>query len=258
MSPALDVNNLRVATPCPKAWEDMVGDKRVRFCDHCHLNVYNLSELTQKETQRLISSSEGRLCGRLYRRADGTVLTKDCPVGLQALRKRISRKTAAIFATLLGLCSAVFGQSTSPKDQKSSCTPQVRITRTKSTLDSQVNILSGTVLDPNGAVVSAAKIVITNIVTGEIRSTTGGEDGKFSFSSLAEGHYSLSVEATYFKPLRIKDILVERSVVQNMDVTLELSGDVVVVGALDSGSSMIDKPPGTFTISGDLLIRLPH
>jgi hypothetical protein len=42
------------------------------------------------------------------------------------------------------------------------------------------------------------------------------------------------------------------------DLTLELSGDVVVVGLIDSRPSIIDKTPGSFTISGDLLIRLPH
>ncbi len=256
--PAFRLNNLRVATPCPIYWEDMIGDERVRFCKHCQLNVYNFSELTEKEAEHLLVSTGNRICGRLYRRKDGTVLTKDCPVGLRALRKRASRRAVALFATLLGLCSAVFGQSASQKDRKSSCTQQVRITRTKSTPESKANILSGTVLDPNGAVISAAKIVITNVATGEISSITGGEDGKFSFSSLAEGHYSLSVEAMYFKPLKIKDFLVEKSVAQNMDLTLELSGDVVVVGALMAGPSIIDTPPGSFTISGDLLIRLPH
>jgi hypothetical protein len=40
-------------------------------------------------------------------------------------------------------------------------------------------------------------------------------------------------------------------------VTLELSG-TEVVGLLMANPSMIDMPPGSFTMSGDLLIRFPH
>src|SRR5262249_46221013 len=58
----------------------MEGDDRVRFCGRCRKNVYNLSEMTEAEAQRLLVDKEGRLCARLYRRRDGTVLTKDCPV----------------------------------------------------------------------------------------------------------------------------------------------------------------------------------
>jgi hypothetical protein len=255
--PAFQLNDVRVAVPCPVLWEDMAGDEHVRFCNHWHLNVYNFAELSKKEAEALFSTGKS-VSGRLYRRSDGTLLTKDCSVGLRALRKRASRRAAAAFATLLGLGSAIFGQSTSQKDPKSSCTPQVRITRTKPTPDSQVNILSGTVVDPNGGAIPAAKVLITNTASGQISSFTVGDDGKFSFASLADGNYSLSVEAKFFKPLKIKDLLVEKSIVQTIDLTLELSGDVVVVGLLDSGPSIIDKTPGSFTISGDLLIRLPH
>ncbi len=253
MSPALDVNNLRVATPCPKAWEDMVGDERVRFCDHCRLNVYNLSELTQKETQRLISSSEGKLCGRLYRRADGTVLTKDCPVGLQDLRKRISRKTAAIFATLLGLSSTVFAQHSSGND---SYLQQIRITKTQKVADEKAP-LAGTVFDPNGAVIPRATVIVNNTRTGVATAVAANDEGQFKFAALTEGNYSLTIELARFKSLRVEHLRLEKSTAINMDITLELSG-TEVVGLLISRPSMIDTPPGTFTISGDLLIRLPH
>jgi hypothetical protein len=82
----------------------MRGDDRVRFCDSCSKSVYNLSKLTMAEATALIRESEGRLCLRLYRRADGTVLTADCPVGLRhALRRRLLRLATVgvvIFAAL--------------------------------------------------------------------------------------------------------------------------------------------------------------
>jgi hypothetical protein len=50
----------------------------VRHCQDCNLRVYNLSALKRHDAERLLLASEGRLCIRLYRRSDGTVLTQDC------------------------------------------------------------------------------------------------------------------------------------------------------------------------------------
>ena len=54
------IDHLRIATPCPIGWEQMTGDNRVRFCDHCQLNVYNISELSRIEAEKLIASTDSR------------------------------------------------------------------------------------------------------------------------------------------------------------------------------------------------------
>jgi hypothetical protein len=72
---------LKIASPCPASWDDMEGDERVRFCDECELNVYSLSDMPEKEALKLVEEREGRLCVRFYQREDGTVITRDCPVG---------------------------------------------------------------------------------------------------------------------------------------------------------------------------------
>lgn len=84
--PVLD--NIKVAAPCTADWEQMVGDDRVRHCDQCKLDVYNLSGMTRDEAEALITGRVGRLCVRFYRRTDGTVLTNDCPVGVTRRRRR--------------------------------------------------------------------------------------------------------------------------------------------------------------------------
>jgi hypothetical protein len=73
--------HLRIASPCKAAWKNMDGDDRVRFCRECNRNVYNLTAMTEREAQRVVTEREGRLCVRFYQRQDGTVLTSDCPVG---------------------------------------------------------------------------------------------------------------------------------------------------------------------------------
>src|SRR6185295_18987149 len=150
------IDRLRVATPCPMSWDQMTGDNRVRFCDQCQLNVYNIAELSRIDAEALIASNEGWLCARLFRRADGTVITKDCPVGLRALRRRVARRTAAIFAAIVGLSSADFGQESSSQD-KSSGPTQTKITRTN-VPDQTGTSLSVTVTDVMGALIADAKI----------------------------------------------------------------------------------------------------
>jgi hypothetical protein len=82
------LNNLKVASPCSQDWNRMAGNDRRRYCGECKLNVYNLSGMTRAEAENLILNAEGRLCVRFYQRADGTVLTEDCPVGWAKAKQR--------------------------------------------------------------------------------------------------------------------------------------------------------------------------
>src|SRR5260221_457640 len=97
------LNHVRVATPCPADWDQMIGSERMRFCGQCRLNVYNLSSMIRSEAESLIARTEGRLCVRFYRRRDGSIITRDCPVGLRAIRRRVSYIAKAIGSMVLGL-----------------------------------------------------------------------------------------------------------------------------------------------------------
>jgi hypothetical protein len=82
---------IHIAAPCTEKWDAMTpvgGSDRQRHCASCKLNVFNTKDLTEAELTALLTRAEGRVCGRIYQRADGTVLTKDCPRGLALLRKR--------------------------------------------------------------------------------------------------------------------------------------------------------------------------
>ena len=108
------LRGLRVASPCAADWAAMPGTDRVRMCADCALHVYNLSELTAREARALIRQHDGRLCVRLYRRADGTVLTRDCPeaeVSAASERRRgalVALGLAALFAGSVGMTQAAW------------------------------------------------------------------------------------------------------------------------------------------------------
>ncbi len=91
------LDDVRIASPCPANWDDMIGDDRVRFCRQCTKNVYNLSALPREEAEALLRAAERRqaelgegICVRLYKRADGTVLTADCPDGIRRKKRRLA------------------------------------------------------------------------------------------------------------------------------------------------------------------------
>jgi hypothetical protein len=98
--PLLD--RVSIATPCPADWDSMTGDERSRFCALCQKNVYNIASMTAEEAEAFLRGAGGEACLRLYRRADGTVLTSDCPVGV--LRRRRRRAVASVVSA--GLVAA--------------------------------------------------------------------------------------------------------------------------------------------------------
>ena len=98
------LNDVQVASPCFADWDAMEGDEKVRFCGECRLHVFNLSAMDLEEAAEKVSQASDRLCVRFFRRHDGTILTRDCPVGVE--RKARSRR-AVLRVTALGTGAGV-------------------------------------------------------------------------------------------------------------------------------------------------------
>jgi hypothetical protein len=119
---SLDV--IDVASPCPASWDAMSGDERVRHCSACELNVYNLSDMTRAEAESLLLRHEGRLCVRFFRRADGKVITRDCPVGLRWAKRRFARLVAAVAALVGCLWAGTIGARGRPAATENTGAPR--------------------------------------------------------------------------------------------------------------------------------------
>jgi hypothetical protein len=169
----------------------MVGDERVRHCSECNLNVYNLSAMTERQVQQLIEETDGqRLCLRLYRRADGTVMTQDCPWSLRALKRRASRIAGAIVSAVLSV-GAVNAQTL----------PQMKTRSTEASQDQRLELVV-IVLDPRGAVISNATVTLTKSksqVGDQPQAIRTDAAGRIQLRSLSPGEYRIAVEAKYFK-----------------------------------------------------------
>jgi len=117
----VSLKSIRLASPCDKDWDKMPGDERVRFCEGCSKNVYNISDMTKGEAEEFLSVNGVSKCMRVFRRHDGTVITDDCPVGLRKVRnayRRFARSAAAILGLCVSVCSA-FAQVATSKESHS-------------------------------------------------------------------------------------------------------------------------------------------
>lgn len=248
------ISNLRIAAPCSVDWERMTGDERVRFCASCNLHVYNIAEMTDAQVGALLKSTEGRLCARLYRRADGTVLTRDCPIGLRALRRRGARAAGAALAALLSMYAVAFGQSAGKKDQSCVHLAQLKIKRTA--LTAQQGMFTGVIKDVNSAVIPTAEIFLTDEHTKQRRRITSTEEGEFGFISLPGGRYTVEVTAPGFKSFKLKHMELNENEATRAEIILKVAEETVMVGIV-ADNSLSESSNIITIIRGEMIRRLP-
>jgi len=82
----------------------------------------------------------------------------------------------------------------------------------------------GRVADPSGAVLSAAKITLTNEATGISRDANTNESGDYSFVDVAPGTYTVQFELTGFKKNVQKGVIVDVNQVVTLNSTLQIGG----------------------------------
>jgi hypothetical protein len=209
----LDLSSIRIASPCPADWNKMVGDERIRHCAECNLNVYNLSAMTERQARQLLEGNSGkRVCLRLYRRADGTIITQDCPWGFRALKRRATRFASALFSAVLSVSIA-----------KAQPVPQQNPQPTKEGRESQSG-LAVTVVDPQRAVLPHAEVILTGPKTKPGPQAIGVTDdmGKVGFPSLAPGEYTITLNAKYFITERQSGLMLAAGKSSNLVITMKI------------------------------------
>ncbi|HKU28063.1 MAG TPA: TonB-dependent receptor, partial [Candidatus Sulfotelmatobacter sp.] len=103
----------------------------------------------------------------------------------------------------------------------------------------------GTVMDPTGASVPNASIVITNTDTGITRTITTGADGQYVAPQLHIGRYIVHAQASGFKAGERKDLLLQVGDRTRVDFNLE-------VGTTQDTITVEASPVAVQTESGDV------
>lgn len=206
------LHNIRVASPCSADWNKMEGTERVRFCSACQLNVYNFSEMTEREIRQLIQSHVGRrLCGRLYRRKDGTILTRNCPVGLRSVVRRLSRVAGAILSFMAPSFAAAQSQEYA-ENSSSSAAVEVHVT------------------DVLGVSIPGAEVTLIQSATGKLIQGKTEANGRLRLDENSAGNYIVRINTPGFQNFESQVKLIQGKTLSiNTSLSVENMGAVVEI-----------------------------
>lgn len=90
--------------------------------------------------------------------------------------------------------------------------------------------ITGTVVDPQSAVIPGATITATDLATGVVRTTASQPNGGFAFRDLPIGTYSVRIQATGFQALDIRSVPVVSGGIANLkEETLPIGASSTVL-----------------------------
>jgi hypothetical protein len=119
--------------------------------------------------------------------------------------------------------------------------------------------ITGTVVDPQGAVVQNAKITATNSATGVVLNTTSEGDGSFSFRAVPIGTYRIEINAQGFTPATLDKVPVASGVDSDLKEVSVKIGSSEVVQVSGSGTDLLNPADSqvTTTFQSGTLETLP-
>jgi len=127
-------------------------------------------------------------------------------------------------------------------------------------LHAQLNrgIIEGLVTDPQGAVVPAAEVTITNVDTNVSTSTKTNTTGYYHVPDLVPGKYRAHFAASGFSPLAVEAIQVLAGEVIREDAQLKIGGTTQTV-QVTAGAPVVETAPANFstTLQSSLIQNLP-
>lgn len=111
--------------------------------------------------------------------------------------------------------------------------------------------LTGTVADPNGAVVPGATVSARNLATNISRTTTSGDDGTYKFIALTPGEYEVTAEAATFKKIVISPVRLTVGQSADLKISLEIGAQDVVVNVSGDDVQLIETTKSTVSTTID-------
>jgi hypothetical protein len=118
--------------------------------------------------------------------------------------------------------------------------------------------ISGTVVDPAGAVVPFAKISISNAATGAKFEQTVQANGEFSVLNLPLGSYTVTITATGFSDLKVADVNVTVGVLAIGKETLQVGkGETTIEASAVAPLLSTEQSQLSVTLDSEAVMNLP-
>jgi hypothetical protein len=100
--------------------------------------------------------------------------------------------------------------------------------------------LTGLVTDATGAVVSGVEVRLTDISTGEVRTTVTTAAGSYRFPALPiVGAYTVEVKSKGFKSVKVQNVVISVGVTTTRDIKLEIGAATEQVTVEGGGSQLV-------------------
>jgi hypothetical protein len=116
--------------------------------------------------------------------------------------------------------------------------------------------ITGTVVDPSGAVIPGATVIITNPVTGYTNQTRTGGDGTFRFNNLPPNPYRLKVKAETFSPYT-QTVDVRGSIPVQVSVKLGIAGASTTIEVSTVAEALENDPGAHVDVVGAQIEKYP-
>jgi hypothetical protein len=118
--------------------------------------------------------------------------------------------------------------------------------------------LSGTVRDPNDAVIQGATVTVKNSATNLTRTVVSDDEGRWTIPVLPVGIYSVTYEKEGFKKTVSENIEVEASVPRAVETRLEVGGtDVVITVTSEQPLVQAETAAVARQITGEEVTKVP-
>jgi len=121
--------------------------------------------------------------------------------------------------------------------------------------------ITGTVTDPNRAVLANTPVVLTSLTSMAKTTATTNEDGTYSFSSLQPGAYLISAEAKGFQARSSGNLTLAAGQQLHIDLVLQLAGSTETVnvsaGTVENAYRVDTVKPGS-PLGTEPILSLPY
>ena len=124
---------------------------------------------------------------------------------------------------------------------------------------SPLGTVTGLALDPSGAPVPSAHVVLTNEATGAKLESATNNSGNYLFPNLTPGSYTLAAEAKGFRKLQVESfpLAAFRTARQDLRFALETASAEITVAESASPVVQGETPSVSFQLSSKQIIDLP-
>jgi Carboxypeptidase regulatory-like domain len=225
------LDRVEINSPCAANWDEMKGTDQVRYCSECQKYVYNLSEMTQREAESLLTSRGNQMCARLIRDMEGQTLTVESLPPVRLLGWKPGPLATAVVSALISITPMTVPLANAQGASHASQSADASGTDSRLPAPgSLTSAISGIVSNESGAPLSGAIVVLTSEATGDVLSQMTSDAGEFRFDGLPARTYIVEIGYNGYRAVARHDLELQQGETRRLDVAMEKL--VVMAGAI--------------------------